>query len=591
MPTKLKTQEIFLKGTPISRGIAIGKPFFFSLIEDSNPEFTVAHTDIGNEIERYRRAISRSKEDIVLLQKKLEHEKVVEGAGILEAQVHIMQDPMMTTQVENEIRHTRKNAESAFQRIMKQYQKKFNAIADPFFRERFKDIQDISRRVMAYLRESVRVSLADIPPNSIVFASDLTASDTAEANAASVSAIVSETGGSTSHAAIVAKAKGIPYVTSVKFNWKEAPKDALIIVDGRTGDVIINPAPETLQKYQVLRQQLLTHLHKLGTSGSLKAETFDGYSIRLSANIEMANELELLHQYGGNGVGLFRSEYIFLSNQSFPSEDEQYQIYRRIVEKMHGLPIVIRTFDVGGDKKMANKQAEEEDNPFLGCRAIRFLLKEPEIFKTQLRAILRASAYGDVSVMFPMISSLSELLAAKSILKEAQKELSKKGVVIPKPLRIGCMIEVPSAAIISDLLAKECDFLSIGTNDLVQYSLAVDRSNHAMSSLYTPTHPSVIRLLKLIVNEANNHSIPVTVCGEVAADPRFTPLLLGLGVHELSVASRYIPLVKNAIRSTSIVAASRLAEKALILPTAYEIEELLNQEYRKNVPEDCFYNC
>jgi phosphotransferase system enzyme I (PtsI) len=258
---------------------------------------------------------------------------------------------------------------------------------------------------------------------------------------------------------------------------------------------------------------------------------------------------------------------------------------------MNGLPIAIRTFDLGGDKYLKNQQKVPECNPFLGCRAIRFSLREKEIFKAQLRAILRASALGDVSIMFPMVSSLSELLEAKAVLQEAREELLARGEPMARRLPVGCMIEVPSAAIIADLLAKECDFLSIGTNDLVQYALAVDRSNNALSDLYTPTHPAVLRMIRLIVSEANHHGIPVTVCGEVAADPRFAPLLLGLGVHELSVASRYLPIIKNAIRNMSIVSAGKLAEEALSLSSPAEIERLIDEEYRKNVPEDCFYNC
>jgi phosphotransferase system enzyme I (PtsI) len=258
---------------------------------------------------------------------------------------------------------------------------------------------------------------------------------------------------------------------------------------------------------------------------------------------------------------------------------------------MNGLPIAIRTFDLGGDKYLLNASSTHECNPFLGCRAIRFLLREKKIFKTQLKAILRASAYGDVSVMFPMVSALSELLEAKQIVEEARQELIARGEVTGGYLPVGCMIEVPSAAVIADLLAKECDFLSIGTNDLVQYSLAVDRGNHAISDLYTPTHPCVIRLIRLIVSEANYHDIPVSICGEVAADPRFTPLLLGLGVQELSVAARYLPIIKNVIRHTSIVQASKVAEKALTLSSPSEILELLTSEYRSNVPEDRFYNC
>lgn len=587
---KVKTKEIHLQGAPICPGIAIGKPFFFAFVDDIVPEFAISPDDLEKEILRYRQAIERGREDVKRIQRQLEKERILEGSSILDAQLQMMRDPLLTTRVENEIRHTLKNAEIVFQKIIKLCQKKFNSLSDPFFRERFKDIQDISRRVMGYLLESVRVSLSDIPPDTIIFARELSPSDIAEANTKCVIAFVCETGSSTSHAAIVAKAKGIPFVTDVNFASLESYKDHHVVVDGRSGEIIINPNAETLEKYQKLQHQLQVHLGVLGRVRFLESETYDGYRIRLSANIEMINELEMLHQYGGSGVGLFRSEYVCHVGEKFPSEDEQYKIYKEIVEKMQGLPIVIRTFDIGGDKLLFNRQTPPENNPFLGCRAIRFLLKEKGLFKAQLKAILRAGAFGEVSVMFPMISALPELMEAKEIIKEAKRELEMEGKKISKKIRIGCMIEVPSAAIISDLLAKECDFLSIGTNDLVQYCLAVDRGNHSMSGFYTPTHPSVIRLIKFIVSVANQHEIPVAVCGEVASDPRLTALLLGLGVHELSVSSRYIPIVKHAIRNTSIVAANHLAEKVLSLPTAHAIQELLNQEYKKNVPDDFLYN-
>lgn len=540
---------------------------------------------------RYRLAIERSKEDVLRLKRQLEAERIVQGAAILDAHQQMMQDPLLTFEVEKQIRSSRKNAEFVFHSTIKHFQKQFSSISDPFFRERFKDIQDISRRVMSYLIASVRFTLADIPKECIIFARDFTPSDVAEASNARAGALVAISGGSTSHAAIVAKAKGIPYVANVDFTKEKFDKDALVVVDGRTGEIIFNPNKETLAHYRQISAQLRTHLDKLESTGKLKPETYDGYSIRLSANIDVVTEAEMLHQYGGSGVGLYRSEYVILEKEAFPTEDEQFEIYKGIVEKMDGMPIVIRTFDIGGDKQISGAQAIREVNPFLGCRAIRFLLKETKIFKAQLRAILRASAFGDVSIMFPMVSSLNELLQAKELMREARAELEKEGRRVAAHVRVGTMIEVPSAAIISDLLAKECDFLSIGTNDLVQYALAVDRDNHAMSSLYTPAHPSVIRLIRLIVSEANHQGIPVTVCGEVASDPRFTPLLLGLGVHELSVATRYIPIVKNAIRSSSIVAASHLAERVMRLSTGDEIEALLDEEYRNNVPEDFFYNC
>lgn len=587
---KRKPQETYLRGIPICRGIVIGKPFFFAF-EDVVPEFCIPANDVENEVNRYKVAVERSKDDIERLKHQLDQERITEGVAILDAHQQMMQDPLLTFEVEQDIRNTKKNAEFVFHNVIKSYQKKFSTMPDPFFRERFKDLQDISKRVMGYLRESVHLTLADIPLGSIIFSREFAPSDIAEANKASASALVATSGGVTSHAAIVAKAKGIPYVANVNFEELQVEKAATVIVDGRTGEVIFNPTNQTIARYKKLRDSLNLHMFKLDEGVKLDSETYDGYNIRLSANIDMITETEMIHKYGGSGVGLFRSEYVFLAKDDFPDEEEQFGIYSRIVEKMHGLPIVIRTFDIGGDKHMPAKKFIPESNPYLGCRAIRFLLKEPHIFKIQLRAILRASVYGDVSLMFPMVATLAELREAKALVQETIEELLHSGVKIAPHLRIGCMIEVPSAAIISDLLAKECDFLSIGTNDLVQYVLAVDRDNHAMSGLYMSTHPSVLRLIRLIVSEANHHGIPVTICGEIAGDPRFTPLLLGLGVHELSVASRYIPLIKNAIRNTSIVEASRLADRIMNLSTAEEIEEVLNQEYKQNVPDDCFYNC
>lgn len=582
--------KIRLKGLPICRGIAIGKPFFFQVRDDQIPNYPIEKEQIVNELCRYRQALAKTREDIERLKTRLENEESLEVIEILDAELQIIQDPLIVEAIEENILKQGRNVEIIFHEMISEYQKRFELIQDPNFRERFKDIQDIARRIMSYLLEDVPLSLSDLPENSIVFAKELTTTDIAEVNPKSVVAFVTHLGGTTSHAAIVAKARGIPYITSVQYESIENLSDAEIILDGRVGDIFIHPDKETLVTYKLLKKQLDLHHEKLNRIQNLPSETYDGYMMRLSANIETSNEVEMLHRFGGSGVGLFRSEYAFLSDKSFPSEDEQYLLYTKIVQRMQGLPIVIRTFDVGGDKVLANQLLATENNPYLGCRAIRFLLKESEVFKIQLSAILRAASDGDVSIMFPMISGLQELLEAKKVVDEVRGDLINRNYKIPASIRIGCMIEVPSAAIISDLLAKECDFLSIGTNDLIQYALAVDRGNHLLSNLYTPTHPSVIRLIKLIVDQANYQGIPVTICGEIAADPRFTPLLLGLGVHELSVAARYIPIVKNAIRSTSIIRAKKLAEKALSLSSAEEIQKLLNDEYRQNVPEDVFYN-
>lgn len=584
-----KCKEIHLKGTPISCGIAIGKAFFFATEEEPIPVFQISHDAVESEVLRYHQAINRGCDELNQLRKQLKKEKISEGVAILDSYLQMMKDPLLTDNVTDEIRATCRNAEDVFHATIKKYQQSFNSLVDPFFRERFRDIEDVSRRILRFLKESFRVSLAKTPKDSVIFSRDLTASDVAEANISRVSAFVTFSGGVTSHTAIVAKAKGIPYVTNVFLQKDDLANASLTIVDGRTGDIFLNPHPDTVKKYLLLKMLAEKHLAQLHSPSRLTAETYDGYAIKLSANIERREEIRQIHDYGSHGVGLYRSEYEFLLSEHFPTEEEQFRVYKSVVEQMNGLPIVIRTFDIGGDKLMLSRPIVKEANPIMGCRAIRFFLQESEIFKWQLRAILRASAYGNISILFPMVSVLSELIEAKKLLEEAKRDLSERGEPFASDIPIGCMIEVPSAAIIADLLANECDFLSIGTNDLIQYSLAVDRNNQHLSSLYAPTHPSILRLIKLVIQEANHQGISVSVCGEIAADPRFTLLLIGLGVHELSVAPRHLPIIKEAIRSASIVEATALAEKVMSMASPGDILELLTKEYQRLVPSDHHY--
>jgi phosphotransferase system enzyme I (PtsI) len=583
----LKAEEIILTGNQISIGIAIGKPFFLNRGEFKTLEQTIPESGIDAEINRYRTALSRSGQDITRLQKQLESESesALAGISILDAQLEMLHDPLLTVNIEGEIRQTNRNAEFILQKALHLFKKKFEDSEDPFFYERFKDLKDLSERIFSYLQESGNLSLHHVPPDSIVCTQELTSSDAAEATASNVNAFITETGGATSHAAIVAKAKGIPYVTGISLRELKESATHTVIVDGRTGTIILNPSETTLKEYETIRQSILHQFQKLEGMSRWPAETYDGYPIRLFANLETPDEIDLIHHLGGRGVGLFRSEYIFLPKNEIPNEDDQYNIYSRVMEKMNGLPVVIRTFDLGGDKTSSHYSFQEEHNSFLGCRATRFLLREKALFKSQLRAIVRAGLYGDLSILFPMITTLSELREAKKIVHEVQEELG-----LHKKIRIGCMIEVPSAALIAEHFARECDFLSIGTNDLVQYTLAVHRGDHSLSEFYEPTDPSIIRLIKIITHEANKESIPVAVCGEIASDPRFTSLLLGLGVQELSVIPRCLPFIKNAIRNTSLVDAVQLAEKALTLKTAQEVFQLISDDYQKNVPHDLFYN-
>ena len=578
--TSSHSQEIHIAGFPICPGIAIGKPFFFSVVDEKIPEFSVPDEEIDKEVARYYKALRNSQKDLLSLKKRLQTEGGSEAVAILSSHLEIIHDPLMTEKVEEAIRSKGKNTEYVFKMVMGEYEQRFSKITDQFFRERLKDFQDISRRIIGHLRKREKSSLGSISSRSIIFAHELAPSDTAEANSDFIEAFVTRSSAETSHVAIMARSKGIPFVSNVDFPEFSLTQPPLVIVDGRTGQVIIHPSKETLQEYKQEKKKLRIIVKELQKSTFLETETMDGYRTRLSANIEMFNELDALQQYGSEGIGLFRSEYLFLARDAFPSEEEQFLVYRNIVEKVEGHPSVIRTFDIGGDKFGNFHPSRYEKNPFLGCRGIRLMLKEKTIFKAQIRAILRASAFGEVSILFPMISGVPELREAKAIMDEVKAELSAKGIPFARNIPIGCMIEVPSAAVTCDILAKECDFLSIGTNDLVQYSMAVDRGNPHMSYLYTPTHPSILRLIKMVVQEGNRANRPVSVCGEIAAAPHFIALLLGLGVHELSVASPYLPIVKNIIRHLSIVEATQLADDVLSLSTAEEVDKVLAKAYQ-----------
>lgn len=579
------TKEIAIKGYPVCRGVAIGKPFFLSRGDLSIQEARIAASKIDGEIERYRQAVAKSQEDILRLQHQLKDELATEGVMILEAQIEMLNDPLLTTEIEKEIRKSKKNAEFVFHQATAKYQERFHSIDDPFLVERFHDFQDVARRIFGYLNANLPGLLNNVPPGSIVCIQELAASDAAGAHSASVSAFLTEVGGPTSHASIVARAKGIPCVANMNLaKIKECCPD-LMIIDGRTGKVILNPGRETLKRYERLREKMRDQFQVLEKVTEWPAETFDGYAVRLFANVDKTEEVDLVHKRGGIGVGLFRTEYMCYPGGEAPSEEEQTATYLELISAMKGLPVVIRTFDFGVDKVGLSGFASGTKTPLLSGRSTRLLLKEKMLLREQLRAILKASVSHNVSLLFPMISTVGELQEAKQLLAQARED-----VQLFHPLRVGCMIEVPSAALLADHIVKECDFLSIGTNDLVQYAFALDRGEGALHDFFEPTDPSIIRLIKLVTNEASKAKVPVSVCGEIASDPRFSALLLGLGVQEFSVAPRYLPVVKNAIRRTSIVDAVELAETALSMTTSQEVLELLVENYHKNVPEDLFYN-
>lgn len=567
--------EVRLEGSSVSEGLALGKLYLQGPFQCDIPCFAIGAKEIESEIERFKKALSLASKDIKKILTRLKREKAEEGIEILNTHLALLRDPGLLEEMEKGIRKRKENAESIFQITIDKLHAKFLNLDDPYLRERSGDIVDIGRRVMGHLMQQNRVDLSHLPVGSIVFVPELTPSMVAEASPRRVNAFITTSGSSTSHAAIVARAKGIGFVSSISFDSIKPYIGELVAVDAGKGEVILAPSKEIVTHYKREIRRLKQKQNVSNDLAGLAAETQDGVRVKLSANIDFDSEMDLLHQYGGEGIGLYRSEFAFLQSREIPDEEEQYLAYRKIIEKLKGLPIVIRTFDIGGDKAIASPHLVKEGHPFLGLRAIRFFLKEKDLFRTQLRAILRAAKGAQVSILFPMISALTELREALSLVEECKAELKHKKIPYEENVRIGCMIEVPSAALIADLLAAESQFLSIGTNDLVQYSLAVDRSDHTLSGYYTPSHPAVLRLIRMTVEAADREGIPVSVCGEAAADREFVPLLLGLGVRELSVAARYLRVIKEEIRSIKMSDARQLAKKALSSSTAMEIDYLL----------------
>ncbi|MGB7977830.1 MAG: phosphoenolpyruvate--protein phosphotransferase [Chlamydiales bacterium] len=582
------SEEVILRGIPISKGIGIGFPVFFASAEDLVPEVAIPKKEIEVEIDRYRRALDLSRRDVEGLQRLSLNEGPPEIVSILGTHLEMMQDPLLTSVIEERIRDMQRNTESIFHHIIEEYKIRFSTLKDHYFQERVRDIVDVSRRILGHLRPLEQIKMGEVAHNSIILTHELVPSETVEASASLVSAFVTAVGGLTSHAAIIARAKGIPYVANVDIKQLKKLDVHSLIVDGSQGIVILNPTRQTLKKYQEIQRNHQMSYKMLKSASHLKAETIDGYEVRIFANLENPKEIDQLLKAGACGVGLFRSEYLFFSRKAFPTEEEQFTIYKRMLKALKGRPLVVRVFDVGGDKKVdlppGTPDARyfsaigHEINPALGCRAIRFLLRYPEILHAQLRAILRASHFGEIHILIPMVADISEMRIVRQKVSELQTELTQKGVKTAKHVPIGCMIEVPSTAIMSDALADEVDFISIGTNDLVQYVLAADRSNSHTAELYFSTHPSILRLIRMVVASANRARKPVILCGECAADPAMIPLLIGLGIREFSVAARHIPLVKHTIRKWRILEACRLAEGALEYPSAEELKNFLAAE-------------
>jgi len=574
-------EEIRLEGTPISEGIAIGKPLFLLKEEGDTPDFPISHHEVDTEIARFRKAIFSSRKDLQRLQQDLAMEGSDEAVSFIESHIQMLEDPMITTDIEGGIRRRLRNTESVFRSAVYDYTSRFQE-ADAFFQERLSDVTDLSKRIMGHLQGSSQTDPSSttsgsstMPAGSIVITGEVAPTFVASAHAAQIGGFVSKAGGGSSHAALIARAKGIPFVSNVNIDWTEDANITNVIIDGYSGIVIFNPSDATKAEYEQKQQTLKTRYQALLMEDKKPVETKDQQTIAVYVNLGNPQDLAGV-SYKHDGVGLLRTEYLFLQTD-LPSEEFQLKAYKELLQASADLPVVIRVFDLGGDKHPTLFSVRShEPNPALGCRGIRFLLRNVQLFKTQLRAILKATCDANVRLLLPMISEVAELIRAKEILEEVRTEL-KSGMLDVPQIPIGCMIEIPSAVMCIDALAKECDFFSIGTNDLVQYTLAVDRNNPAMSQYYYPAHPSVIRMIDIVLKQAKLEKRPVTLCGEIASNTLFTPMLLGLGLKAFSVSPRYLPLVKQTIRSWSMEEAEELAREVIRLSNPQAVLDLLEE--------------
>ncbi|MDJ0651801.1 MAG: phosphoenolpyruvate--protein phosphotransferase [Simkaniaceae bacterium] len=572
-------EETLLKGTQMSEGIAIGKLHYNQeLRKEVTPESSIRQSGVEKEIRKYRRAILSSREDLQNVQHFLAKEGATEAISIIDTHIRMLDDPLITTVVEAEIRRQLKNTETVFRSVMTDYEKEFSKGKNSLFKQRLIDVKDLSKRILRHLHPRESLKTEDIPKNSIVFVRELTPSIAAQASRWQIQGFITEIGGKTSHAALIARSKRIPYIAHISHHLLCSHKGSLIILDGKTGLIIINPSDATLEKYEKKRKDANRKEKKKVYALNRETKTADGVKVEVLANIENLSDLDLLAPYAAEGIGLCRSECLFFDKKFHTfSEDDQFMLYQQVMEKSKGMPIVFRILDVGGDKGNNMSQYDPETNPALGCRGIRFLLRNRDIFAKQLRAFLRLSLDGDLRVLLPMISDLEELYLAKKMLQATAFQLRSEGYEIADDIPIGCMIEVPSAAYMSHAIARECDFLSIGTNDLIQYTLAADRAMEEVNGYNRSTHPSIFRMILHIIQEAKDQNTPVNLCGEMASDPQLIPFLLGLGIRKFSCVPRRIPEVKEYVAKLSIEKLKSFTEKALDLETACELEAFLQQ--------------
>lgn len=562
------------EGIIASPGIAIAKAFVYDKVEVEVAEKKV--DDPAAEVARLQDALGKSKEQILKIKEKAARDLGEEEAEIFEAHAMVLDDPEFVDSITAEINTNGVNAEFAVKTVTDRFFEMFDMMDDPYFSARAADIRDVGTRVLNNVMGVENVDISCLDEDTIIVADDLAPSDTAQMDKARVKGFATNIGSRTSHTAIMARSLEIPAVLGLGDITAAVKNGDVVVVDGLKGQAVINPTDDELAAYQKQQEDYQAYIKELAELKELEAVTTDGHKVELVGNIGSPNDTDGVHKNGGRGVGLYRTEFLYMNSDTMPDEEKQYEAYKAVVESFDGDPVIIRTLDIGGDKKLPYLPLEEEMNPFLGFRAIRLCFREVDMFKTQLRAILRASAFGNALIMFPMISGVSEVRQAKGILAECMKELDEKGQAYDKNIRVGVMIEIPSAAVTSDIIAREVDFFSIGTNDLCQYTLAVDRMNQEVSYLYNPLHPAILRLVKTVIDASHARDGLFTgMCGEMAGDPMATLILLGLGMDEFSMSASSIPQVKKIIRSVSYEDAKAIAEKALNLEIGEEVREMV----------------
>ncbi len=570
--TQLHQGEKTLRGIPVSAGVCRGKILVLDKARPAIEQRSLAEAELPEEINRLQRALVSTREQLQDVQRQLALSLGASHASVFDAHLLVLEDPALIDETVRVIQQEKVNAEYAFHRVTERYATALAKVADEYLRERMTDMRDVSTRVINNLQgRDEQVDLRHLAEPCIIIAHDLTPSKTAQLDRKQVLGFATDIGSRTSHTAIMARSLRIPAVVGLKNASEELKSGDYVLLDGFNGVIIVNPTDQTLFEYGQLIRKQVTLEEKLREALNQPAVTLDNHRILISANIEQAADVETVKASGAEGVGLFRTEYLFINRDAPPGEEEQYQAYHQVAEALKPNPVVIRTLDLGGDKLLSSLALPTEMNPFLGWRAIRFCLEHEEIFRAQLRAILRASVAGNVKIMYPMISGLDELNQANTFLAHYKTELRNEGVAFDEQLEIGAMIEIPSAALIADALAKQVQFFSLGTNDLIQYTLAVDRMNEKIAHLYEPTHPAILRLIKLTVDAARTHKIWVSLCGEIAGDPALVPLLIGLGVDELSAAPSLLAQLKYLIRRLKLSDARELAAFALGCESAAEI--------------------